>query len=128
VLYACGPDRLLDALAEAARAASVGLRTERFNPVEADRSQDTSFEVRCARAGIEIQVPAGRSILDTLAEAGVHQVSQCHEGVCGSCETKVLDGIPDHRDVLLTDEERVENTTMMICVSRARSPRLVLDL
>lgn len=127
-VYACGPARLLDALEQGLAATSAALRTERFRGVEVDSSGDRPFLVRCARSETDVEVKADQSILAALAEAGVAQTSQCEEGVCGSCETAVLDGVPEHRDLLLTDEERAENTTMMICVSRARSPRLVLDV
>jgi ferredoxin-NADP reductase len=126
-VYACGPRRLLCALEDAAPA-HVLLRTERFAADAIDTSQDAAFEVRCARSGVRQTIPAGRSILAALRDAGTRQVSQCEEGVCGSCETTVLEGIPDHRDMLLTDEERAENKVMMICVSRAKTAHLTLDL
>ncbi|WP_326834069.1 PDR/VanB family oxidoreductase [Amycolatopsis rhabdoformis] len=126
-VYACGPVRLLSAIDDAAPA-HTAVRTERFTAEDIDTSGDTAFEVTCARSGVRCTVPAGQSILATLRDAGIQQVSQCEEGVCGSCETTVLDGIPEHRDMLLTDEERAENTTMMICVSRAKTAQLTLDL
>ncbi|MEU1600529.1 PDR/VanB family oxidoreductase [Streptomyces sp. NPDC005708] len=126
-VYACGPSRLLSAIEDAAPA-HVLVRTERFAADEVDTSHDAAFEVRCARSGVQRIVPADQSILAALRDAGVQQVSQCEEGVCGSCETTVLEGIPEHRDMLLTDEERAENNVMMICVSRAKSAHLTLDL
>ncbi|WIV52989.1 PDR/VanB family oxidoreductase [Amycolatopsis nalaikhensis] len=126
-VYACGPSRLLSAIEDAAPA-HVAVRTERFAADEIDTSQNRTFEVTCARSGIRCTVRADQSILATLRDAGVQHMSQCEEGVCGSCETAVLDGIPEHRDMLLTDEERAENATMMICVSRARTAHLTLDL
>ena len=126
-VYACGPRRLLSALEDAVPT-HVLLRTERFAAEDIDTSHDAAFEVRCARSGVLLTIPADQSILAALRDAGVRQVSQCEEGVCGSCETTVLGGIPDHRDMLLTDEERAENKVMMICVSRAKTAHLTLDL
>ena len=68
------------------------------------------------------------SILDALADAGMPTVSSCGEGTCGTCETTVLEGVPDHRDSVLEDTERDENDCLMICVSRSCTARLVLDL
>jgi ferredoxin len=73
-------------------------------------------------------VPDGRSILDVVEEAGISVESSCTEGMCGTCETKVLGGVPDHRDSILTPAERAANNTMMICCSRSKSEELVLDL
>jgi ferredoxin len=87
-----------------------------------------SFDVICKRSGITVTVPAEKSIYDALADAGVEVDSSCLEGPCGTCETKVLEGRPDHRDSLLTEPEREKARVMYVCVSRARSERLVLDL
>jgi ferredoxin len=126
-VYACGPHRLLSALEDAVPT-DVLVRTERFAADDIDTSHDAAFEVSCARSGVRRTIPADQSILAVLRDAGVRQVSQCEEGVCGSCETVVLEGVPDHRDALLTDEERAENKMMMICVSRAKTAHLTLDL
>jgi ferredoxin len=75
-----------------------------------------------------VTVPPGTPILQAVEEAGVQVLSSCREGTCGTCETPVLAGMPEHRDSLLTEEERAAGDTMMICVSRARTPRLVLEL
>jgi ferredoxin len=80
------------------------------------------------RGGLSLTVPADRSVLETVEEAGVAVLSSCREGTCGTCETVVLDGVPDHRDSILSEAERDACDFMMICVSRARTPRLVLDL
>lgn len=87
-----------------------------------------SFEVELASSGEVLTVPADRSILTVVEEAGVPVLFSCREGICGTCETTVLSGRPDHRDSVLTDEERAAGDVMMICVSRSCSPRLVLDL
>ncbi len=89
---------------------------------------DNPFTLRLAQRGVEIEVAAGESILDTLEMEGVIVASVCREGICGTCECIVLDGEIDHRDKVLTDEERASGQIMMVCVSRARGAHLVLDL
>lgn len=91
-------------------------------------AQPAPIEVVCAAAGIDLVVPPGTSILDAVRGAGLPVPTPCGEGSCGVCETRVLEGEPDHRDVVLTAEERSFGDTMLICVSGARSGRLVLDL
>ncbi|WGY01692.1 PDR/VanB family oxidoreductase [Nocardioides sp. QY071] len=130
LVYCCGPAPLIDAVA--ARCAAVGreLRVERFAPAisaEAARQGD-GFEVVLERSGLVLEVSDGESILDVVEGAGVWPPSSCLEGTCGTCETKVLAGAVDHRDSILTEGERQTGQTMMICVSRAASRRLVLDL
>jgi ferredoxin len=88
----------------------------------------TAVEVVCETAGMVLRVPPGTSILQAVRDAGLVVTPPCVDGLCGTCETRVLDGEPDHRDALLTTEERASGDTMLICVSRARTPRLVLDL
>ncbi len=84
--------------------------------------------MRLARSGTSIEVPSGKSLLDALLEAGVAVDCSCREGVCGSCETRVLEGEPEHRDGVLTKAEKIANQTMMVCVSGCKGSRLVLDL
>ena len=86
------------------------------------------LRVVCATAGMVLAVPPGTSVLEAVRGAGLEVPAACPDARCGDCETRVLDGEPDHRDGVLTREERVFGETMMICVSRARTPRLVLDL
>ncbi|WP_233495683.1 2Fe-2S iron-sulfur cluster binding domain-containing protein [Geodermatophilus sp. TF02-6] len=86
------------------------------------------LQVVCAAAGIDLVVPPGTSILDAVRDAGLPVTAACTGACCGSCETRVLEGEPEHRDAVLTAEERAFGDTMMICVSGARSGRLVLDL
>ena len=81
-----------------------------------------------ASTSSELKVPAGKSLLDALLEAGIAVEHSCKEGVCGSCETRVLEGIPEHRDGVLSKSERESNQTMMVCVSGCKGKRLVLDL
>lgn len=86
------------------------------------------FEVECRTSGITLTVDASTSILEAAENAGLPVDSSCRDGVCGTCETRVLAGIPDHRDFLLSEAERASGRTMMLCVSRCASDRLVLDL
>jgi ferredoxin len=86
------------------------------------------LEVVCAAAALTLVVPSDTSILDAVRGAGLEVPAACDDGCCGACETRVFEGEPDHRDGVLTGEERALGETMMICVSRARSPWLVLDL
>jgi ferredoxin len=86
------------------------------------------FEVHFKRSDLTLTVPVDRSILSVADEAGVQVLSSCGEGTCGTCETPVLDGVPDHRDSVLDAEQRAAGDCMMICVSRSCLPRLVLDL
>ena len=105
------------------------LRVERFSarpltaPVRAE-----AFEVELARSELTRTVSPDRSILDVIEEAGVGVLSSCAEGTCGTCETAVLDGLPDHRDSVLTEDERRARDCMMICISRSCTARLALDL
>ncbi|MGI6871643.1 PDR/VanB family oxidoreductase [Amycolatopsis sp. 3B14] len=129
-VYCCGPEPLLAAVEQRCAAWPPGsLHVERFSPkAGADAGERTTFEVELAASGRTVTVPPDKSILAAVEEAGVSVLSSCQEGTCGTCETPVLDGVPDHRDSLLTDAERAANDTMMICVSRSCGPRLVLDL
>ena len=128
-VYCCGPEVLLDAVeAKFAPWPAGALHVERFAPKKVgDDVVDTEFEVEFARSGITATVPAGVSILDVATENGLFVLKSCSEGVCGTCETVVMDGKPDHRDSVLTDEDR-NHGCFMPCVSRACSDKLVLDL
>lgn len=128
-VYACGPEGMLTAL-ESLHGASANwdLHLERFATTPVDDSTDGAFEVVASSSGESYAVPSGCSILSVLRDAGLPVEFSCAEGVCGTCETGVLEGIPEHRDAVLTAEERELNDSMMICVSRAKTARLVLDL
>jgi tetrachlorobenzoquinone reductase len=89
---------------------------------------EDGFEVRLYRSGRTITVPPGKTILKTLLDAGVDADFSCAMGGCGTCETRIVEGIPDHRDLYLSDEEKAQNNVIMICCSRSKSPVLVLDL
>ncbi|WP_405542241.1 PDR/VanB family oxidoreductase [Streptomyces phaeochromogenes] len=129
LVYCCGPGPLLDAVEERCEAWPKGsLHVERFQPKVQETDADTEFEVVLERSGHTLTVPADVSVLDTVRSAGVEVLFSCTEGTCGTCETDVLEGTPDHRDSVLTDEEREAGETMLICVSRCGGKRLVLDL
>ncbi|MFJ9249620.1 PDR/VanB family oxidoreductase [Streptomyces sp. NPDC101776] len=126
VVYACGPAPLLEALEYLVPADS--LRTERFTARVADDAVDSAFEVELARSRRIVPVPADESILAALLAAGVDVAHSCTEGICGTCETRLLAGDAEHRDSILTPQERATGESLMICVSRSRTPRLTLDL
>ncbi|MFJ6596212.1 PDR/VanB family oxidoreductase [Streptomyces violaceusniger] len=129
LVYCCGPEPLLAAVEERCRAwPDRALQVERFQAKAQGVPSRGAFEVVLDRSGITVQVAPERSVLDAVREAGVAALSSCAEGICGTCETEVLDGEPDHRDSVLSAEERESDEIMMICVSRSRGPRLVLDL
>jgi len=130
LVHACGPEPLLLAAQEQCADWPPGtLGVERFAPVQAAEARPAeAFEVVLARAGLTVTVPPDRSVLEAVEEAGVDVDFSCREGTCGTCETDVLDGTPDHRDSLLSEDERATGDTMLICVSRSCGPRLILDL
>jgi len=129
-VYACGPAPMLAALADAtADRPRHAVRTERFVARELGApARDTPFEVVLARTGRTVTVPPDRSMLAAIAEAGVEVLSSCRRGTCGTCETGVLAGEPDHRDSILDDDERAGGDCLFPCVSRSLGDRLVLDL
>ncbi|MFE2047269.1 PDR/VanB family oxidoreductase [Streptomyces sp. NPDC059459] len=127
LVYCCGPEPLLKAVEEAVPEGR--LRTERFAaPTVTREDDDSAFEVECRASGVTLNVAPGTSVLEAAENAGLDVASSCRDGICGSCETRVLAGTPDHRDFLLSDAERATGETMMICVSRCASDRLVLNL
>lgn len=129
-VYACGPARMLDAIEELAADWPRGiLHVERFHAkVFADLGDGDTFDVEARRSGLVVAVEPHCSILETLEKAGIGVPSSCLEGVCGTCETRIIDGEAEHRDSILDAAERAANETMMICVSRSRGPMLVLDI
>jgi ferredoxin-NADP reductase len=134
-VYCCGPEPLLRAVEQRCAHWEPGtFHAERFSPPAAPaqaatgRADEAPFEVELARSGTVLTIQPGISILSTLLDAGLNPAYSCTEGICGSCETDVLEGEVDHRDSVLTEAERRENSSMMICVSRARTARLVLDV
>lgn len=127
-VYCCGPERMLDEVVELAAERGIDVHLERFTGVAALREGDRSFEVELASTGERLTVPADRSALAVLQERGIQVLTACGEGNCGSCETRVLGGAIEHRDVLLTPDQRMAGDRMMVCVSRAAGDRIVLDL
>jgi vanillate O-demethylase ferredoxin subunit len=128
-IYVCGPSRLQDGVAAAAERLGLGERIhrERFT-ADVDRDGDP-FTVVAERSGITAVVPPGRSIAQVLDEQGVAVQVSCEQGVCGTCVTRVLQGVVDHRDLFLSAEERASNGRMTVCCSRAQAgATLVLDI
>lgn len=134
-IYACGPARMLLAIEEQADALGISdqLHTERFTAggdleVNFDASLNTEFEVKLARSGATVTVPPDKRLIEALKDVLPGLSYDCEKGYCGACETRVLAGTPEHRDSILTEQERAAGRSMMICVGRCSSPRLVLDL
>lgn len=126
--YCCGPAPMLDAFEDAtACLPAQRVHLERFAAAHA-ADHSGGFVVRLARTGSQMAVRPGQTILEALRAGGVEVPASCEQGICGSCETRVLDGTPEHRDSLLSDEEKASNRVMMVCCSGSRSPELVLDL
>lgn len=130
LVYVCGPAPLLTAVEERCeRWPSGALHLEHFTAKDVGAPVlDEPFEVELARSGRVLTVPTDRSVVDVLDDAGVMVLTSCGEGTCGTCETRVLGGEPDHRDSVLTPQEQARNDCMMVCVSRSCTARLVLDL
>lgn len=129
-VYCCGPGVLLDAVEERCAAWPPGaLHLERFRPKEgALEGANLPFEVELDASGITVTVGADQTLAEAIEEAGIDLPTSCREGTCGTCETYVLEGEPDHRDSYLSAEEQASGEVIMPCCSRSRSPRLVLDL
>ena len=126
-VYCCGPAPLMEEIDAISGHWPEGrVHFEDFKPVEVVRADDTPFEVELKKSGKTVTIPDDRSILETLRDAGFATVSSCESGTCGTCKTRLLEGKPDHRDMVLMGEEK--DDFIMICVSRAKSERLVLDL
>lgn len=132
LVYACGSPGFLAAVEGATSSWPRGsLVLERFSPkpgagVPGEGALE-AFEVELARSGVTVPVVPGESIIDACGIVGVTIPGSCFEGTCGSCETAVISGVPDHRDSVLTDVERARGELIMPCVSRAKTPRMVLD-
>jgi ferredoxin-NADP reductase len=129
--YCCGPSPMLAAFEAATASLPEGLaHVEYFKAKEQPlpASAPGAFKLTLAKSGLTIDVPANQTILEALLEAGIEADYSCQDGVCGTCETKIIAGAPDHRDSLLSKAERESNKTMMICVSRCAGDHLTLDL
>lgn len=129
-VYCCGPNSLLDAVSEVCDAAGVRCETEHFGAAnaQADAAVADEVELELRRSGLTVLAGPETTLLQAIRDAGVEIESDCEEGYCGTCETGVLDGVPDHRDVVLSKAERAGGRTFMPCVSRACGRKLVLDL
>lgn len=128
LIYCCGPTPLLDAVQTLSEERGLdNVRFERFGATQLPSSALLPFEVELA-SGERLHVPADRSILDILEERGLDVPSSCRQGTCGSCEVAIVSGEADHRDSIFTEAEKAANFSLFVCCSRARSPRLVLDL
>lgn len=127
-LYCCGPRPMLEAFEQATeRLSRDRIHVEYFSAKEPPAAEG-GFKVVLAKTGREVDVPAGKTILEALLDSGLAVPFSCKEGVCGTCESKVLEGTPDHRDLVLTEAEHAKNDKMMICCSGSKTAKLVLDL
>jgi ferredoxin-NADP reductase len=132
LVYACGPRGMLDELEQACMKAgrSGQLRLERFEgdgEAAAEAATGGAFEVELARSGKVLTVGADQGLLEVIQEH-CDVMTSCEDGFCGTCETRVLKGTPEHHDTILSEKEKAASKTMMVCVGRSKSPRLVLDL
>lgn len=127
-IYCCGPAGLIDAVEAACAAWPDGtLNCERFAGKDVSGLESRPVDVRCARSKVTVEVAAGETILHALEAVGISVANACRDGVCGSCEVRVLAGTPEHRDSFRTPRE-TDNSSMAVCVSRAQTPDLVLDI
>lgn len=126
-VFCCGPKPLMEEIEAISGHWPEGrVHFEDFKPVEVVRADDEAFEVELQQAGRIVEVPADRSILEALRDAGLPTVSSCESGTCGTCKTRLVSGEADHRDMVLMEEEKSDH--IMICVSRSKGGKLVLDL
>lgn len=130
VVYVCGPESMIVDVETVGNELGIEVHLERFGPsskpIETDG--DAEFEVTLAKSGKTLLVPADTRLIDVVRTVVPSVPFSCEEGYCGSCETGVIEGEPEHRDSILSDAEKAQNDCMMICVGRSKSPRLVLDL
>ncbi len=131
-VYCCGPAPLMQAVKNhASHRAEHSVHFEYFAAPDAQASRPApgeAFQIDLRRSGRSLSVPADRSILEVLEANGVTVPFSCREGMCGTCETVVCEGEIDHRDYVLSPDQRAAGSSMLVCVSRASPPVLVLDL
>jgi vanillate O-demethylase ferredoxin subunit len=130
-VYVCGPAGFIDYILAAARQAQypeTRIHREYFGAAASTNDEDRAFDIQIASTGCVIRVMATESAVAALARHGIEVPVSCEQGVCGTCLTKVQSGIPLHRDMFLTNEERVANDQFTPCCSRSRTPLLVLDI
>lgn len=130
-LYCCGPEPLMTAIRDAGQAVAGQLHFEWFSAPSQPTAQAHDaggFDIHLRKSGLQLRVAPEQSILEALEDHGFELPYACRSGICRTCETRVCEGEPDHRDLVLSDEERAAGDRLLICVSRAHSPSLVLDL
>jgi cytochrome P450/ferredoxin-NADP reductase len=127
-VYCCGPEGLLSVVEALGAERNLPVHAERFAPKPMPVGENAAFEVMLAASGRTVTVASWESMLDAINRAGASVPSTCREGTCGTCEVRVLSGTPDHRDSVLTPQERAASQYIMTCVSRSLGPSLVLDL
>ncbi|RJF92278.1 PDR/VanB family oxidoreductase [Noviherbaspirillum saxi] len=130
-IYVCGPTGFIEHVVATAKELGVGeefVHFEYFGAKQADTTGDTAFEVKIASTGACYQIPAGKTVVAILEEQGISIPISCEQGVCGTCITRILDGVPDHRDMYFMDNEKAQNDQFTPCCSRAKSTSLTLDL
>jgi vanillate O-demethylase ferredoxin subunit len=130
-LYVCGPKGFMDAVLNTARSSGwpeAQIHYEFFGAEVAKSDSDASFEIKLASSGRIVMVPKDQTVVQALAAAGVDVMISCEQGVCGTCLTRVIEGVPDHKDSYLTPEEQAANDQFTPCCSRSKTPQLVLDL
>ena len=128
-VYACGPAGLLDSIETATKNWPVGsVKMERFKVDTQDTSSNTVFELVLAKSGKTIEVSANESPLEALERIGIDHPFSCREGLCGTCEVNLIEGLPDHRDTVLDQQERIACQRFIPCVSRCGGTKLVIDL
>ncbi len=130
-VYVCGPGGFMQHILDSARAQGwqeQALHREYFAGAAVDSSTDGSFSVKVGSTGQVFDIPADKTVVQVLESHGIDIPMSCEQGVCGTCLTRVLEGVPDHRDMFLTEEEQACNDQFTPCCSRSRSPMLVLDI
>jgi len=130
-VYVCGPGGFMEHILKAAKEQSwpaEQLHREYFSADPVDNTNDGSFEVKISSTGQVVEIPADKTVIEVLEKLDIEIPFSCESGVCGTCLTRVLEGIPDHRDVFLTEEEQAKNDQFTPCCSRAKSAQLILDI
>lgn len=130
-LYVCGPNGFIEFVIRTAKESGWGderIHFEHFGAAPVDASKNAPFEVRLARSGDIVQIPSNMTVLEALLKHGCDIPASCEQGTCGTCLTRVVQGVPDHRDLYLTDDEQLLNDRFLPCCSRSKTPLLVLDL
>ncbi len=127
-VYACGPQPLLAAYGQATASLPPARVHREYFAAQEEAATGGSYTVTLARSQRTLQIQPGQTLLDGLIAIGAEPTFSCQQGICGTCEVKVLEGTPDHRDMVLTEAEQAANDRMMVCCSGAKSVRLVLDL